>query len=409
MRKACKDTCCHLGHEFDQLLIFSLRHYEAQRHWMEVTTALPLLQWYEPGPDNDLEYWGLDYPPLTAFHSWLLGMLDLQVDPSCFALHASRGHETLKCKALEAASAFMRSSVIASDLLIYLPGQFLGQSQRHSVDIFLPLPYERIKSSLTMDISNTTVFVWASHWQLLAALPRSGLCQPAPGVLFTLALLYKQISLYYAFGLMSLHWDLVFEAPAFFFGILSQCMRPFALDRAALGVSSAGVAVIFTSLLLFGPWLLAQSPMPNSLTPSEPEALLQVLHRMFPFARGLYEDKVANFWCSISVVLKVQRLVPPGRLPFLCALTTLIALLPSALCITFHIFNVLLSLCFSGVLERVHEKGVLFPSLAVCLLPDAVSEEWKSLAWILALHFQLVSLFSMSLGIVSWTEHSIEN
>ena len=33
-----------------------------------------------------------------------------------------------------------------------------------------------------------------------------------------------------------------------------------------------------------------------------------------------------------SQVLKVQRLVPAGRLPLLCALTTLIALLPSALC-----------------------------------------------------------------------------
>ena len=31
-------------------------------------------------------------------------------------------------------------------------------------------------------------------------------------------------------------------------------------------------------------------------------------------------------------VLKVQRLVPAGRLPLLCALTTLLALLPSALC-----------------------------------------------------------------------------
>lgn len=31
------------------------------------------------------------------------------------------------------------------------------------------------------------------------------------------------------------------------------------------------------------------------------KAVLQVVHRMFPFARGLYEDKVANFWCSISV------------------------------------------------------------------------------------------------------------
>lgn len=42
---------------------------EAQRHWMEITIHLPMSQWYL----YDLQYWGLDYPPLTAYHSWLLG------------------------------------------------------------------------------------------------------------------------------------------------------------------------------------------------------------------------------------------------------------------------------------------------------------------------------------------------
>src|ERR1700722_18627487 len=45
--------------------------YEAQRHWMEVTIHLPVSQWYF----HDLEWWGLDYPPLTAYHSWLLGTM----------------------------------------------------------------------------------------------------------------------------------------------------------------------------------------------------------------------------------------------------------------------------------------------------------------------------------------------
>lgn len=45
--------------------------YEAQRHWMEITTKLPMSQWYF----YDLQYWGLDYPPLTAYHSWLLGKM----------------------------------------------------------------------------------------------------------------------------------------------------------------------------------------------------------------------------------------------------------------------------------------------------------------------------------------------
>ena len=45
--------------------------YEAQRHWMELTNHLPMRQWYT----YDLQYWGLDYPPLTAYHSWLCGKM----------------------------------------------------------------------------------------------------------------------------------------------------------------------------------------------------------------------------------------------------------------------------------------------------------------------------------------------
>ena len=45
--------------------------FEAQRHWMEITQHLPMKDWYF----YDLNYWGLDYPPLTAFHSWLCGQV----------------------------------------------------------------------------------------------------------------------------------------------------------------------------------------------------------------------------------------------------------------------------------------------------------------------------------------------
>ena len=38
---------------------------------MELTNHLPTRQWYT----YDLQYWGLDYPPLTAYHSWLCGKM----------------------------------------------------------------------------------------------------------------------------------------------------------------------------------------------------------------------------------------------------------------------------------------------------------------------------------------------
>lgn len=49
--------------------------YEAQRHWMEITVNLPASHWYTNTTDNDLLYWGLDYPPLTAYHSLLMGKM----------------------------------------------------------------------------------------------------------------------------------------------------------------------------------------------------------------------------------------------------------------------------------------------------------------------------------------------
>ncbi len=45
--------------------------YEAQRHFMEIAVNLPIAQWYRYDPS----YWGLDYPPLTAYHSWILGYM----------------------------------------------------------------------------------------------------------------------------------------------------------------------------------------------------------------------------------------------------------------------------------------------------------------------------------------------
>lgn len=60
--------------------------YEAQRHWMEITVNINISEWYSPTPENDLQYWGLDYPPLTAYHSWLCGKM-------CAVFPATQLHE----------------------------------------------------------------------------------------------------------------------------------------------------------------------------------------------------------------------------------------------------------------------------------------------------------------------------
>jgi len=48
---------------------------KAQRHWMEITYNLNSSDWYVNTADNNLSYWGLDYPPLTAYHSYFMGYM----------------------------------------------------------------------------------------------------------------------------------------------------------------------------------------------------------------------------------------------------------------------------------------------------------------------------------------------
>lgn len=38
--------------------------------------------------------------------------------------------------------------------------------------------------------------------------------------------------------------------------------------------------------------------------------LMQVMLRIFPFGRGLYEDKVANLWCTLSPLFKFKEIYP---------------------------------------------------------------------------------------------------
>ena len=54
-----------------------------------------------------------------------------------------------------------------------------------------------------------------------------------------------------------------------------------------------------------------------------------MVYRLFPIGRGIFEDKVANFWCAINVLLKIQRLYPADTLAWLCAGTTALLCLPS--------------------------------------------------------------------------------
>ncbi len=57
-----------------------------------------------------------------------------------------------------------------------------------------------------------------------------------------------------------------------------------------------GIVTASTFLLMFAPFLL---PFPSLIT--------HVGIRIFPLARGVFEDKVANVWCASNVVIKWKK------------------------------------------------------------------------------------------------------
>ena len=93
--------------------------YEAQRHWQEVTVNLPVKEWYVNSTRNDLQYWGLDYPPLTAYHSFVVGKVAEWVNPEFVELGKSRGREDYEHR------IFMRNTVLVADLLVFMPAVLL--------------------------------------------------------------------------------------------------------------------------------------------------------------------------------------------------------------------------------------------------------------------------------------------
>jgi len=345
--------------------------YEAQRHWMEITTNLPVSDWYRNTTDNDLQYWGLDYPPLTAYHSWLCGKLGTVLEPASMALFTSRGYDTPSSK------LFMRSTVMASDLLVFLPAviAFVGihYARRSTEEQFVLL--------LLLVLQPALLLIDHGHFQyngvalgFTAAASAALALQSTAGdlvgsILFVLALNFKQMSLYYALP--------------FFFYLLGRCWQS---PRGLVKLALIAAVVIATFAALWAPFLHSK------------EALLAPITRIFPFNRGLYEDKVANFWGATSLVLKWKKWFSHGALVKASLACTLGGLLPSCYDAfrrpTFQRFlYTLTASAFSFYLFsfQVHEKTILFPLLPLMMLcGDSPALSATNIVWL-----SIVATFSM--------------
>ncbi|KAL0343341.1 UNVERIFIED_CONTAM: putative dolichyl pyrophosphate Man9GlcNAc2 alpha-1,3-glucosyltransferase [Sesamum angustifolium] len=333
--------------------------YEAQRHWMEITVNLPVKDWYRNSSVNDLGYWGLDYPPLTAYQSYFHGILLKFFDPASVSLFTSRGYESYigalfhNCLLLWKTTGD-RINMAWHTLMILLNPCIILIDHGH-------FQYNCISLGLTL----AAVAAILSDRDLVGSM------------LFCLALNHKQMSAYYA--------------PAFFGYLLGKSLRR---KNPILEVLKLGFVVLGTFALVWWPYLHS---MDASLEVHSCVIVLPGSFSLSPFERGIYEDYVANFWCATSVVVKWKRLFSTQLLKLLSLTATVSACIPSMIQLMWSptkrgLLQGLLncSLSFYLFSFQVHEKSILLPLLPASFL---ALEEPFIFSWLM--YNALLSMFPL--------------
>jgi len=257
--------------------------YEAQRHWMEITVNLTPQQWYTV----DADYWPLDYPPLTAYHEWIMGIMSWWFEPESVESYTSRGYETNSHRQI------MRMSVVISDFLVYFLGAFL-------VSRMAPVKM-RFVSFLILIVNPVAIYIDHAHFQyntvalgfLLGAI--FGIQADRPflaAILFTCSFMFKQTFVYFA--------------PIFLAYMLGEAIR-FGGWNCVVRVAVLGAIVIGVITAIVFP--IVFTPCGDSLACSSNQ-LSVMIQRIFPFGRGLLEDYVANVWTVLTPVLRLRNMTP---------------------------------------------------------------------------------------------------
>lgn len=304
------------------------------------------------------------------------------INPDWFALHKSRALDDPSLK------IYMRATVFVSEYLIYIPALiiFLRRFSRlEGVNV-----WEASIALVAVLMQPGTILIDHGHFQYntvmlgfaIASISSMVAGRPLWGcVFFVGALGFKQMALFYA--------------PAVFAYLLGICVFP-KLDIARL--FSIALATIASFAVLYLPFLLGVlydiyrgEPMGDLPTPpllaSLPFSLdekawyypvllqmAQSVHRIFPFARGLFEDKVANIWCAIHTFHKLNR-YPRVMLQRAALAATSVAISLPCLILFLKPKKSLLPLGLAATSwgfflcsYQVHEKNVLLPLLPMTVL-----------------------------------------
>lgn len=345
--------------------------YEAQRHWMEITVNLPIQDWYRNTTDNDLLYWGLDYPPLTAYHSYLTGLVAKKINQDYVKLHVSRGFENFDHQ------YFMRMSVLVSDCIFFVSALYfyirsLKMSNKYKWVFFALSSHPGLTLIDYGHFQYNCVSLGLTLWAIIFVSQGKNVLA---AIAFSAALNFKQMELYHAI-------------PIFFYLLASCQPKGSSLPSQLKNLVQIGAATVATFAIIWYPFLQIHDGV-----------FQQVIVRIFPFQRGIFEDYVANFWCTLNVVIKIKRLLNPTSIASYSLILTALFSFPCGIHLYFkntfrnlHLCLINVSLAFFLFSYHVHEKSILLVTL-----PVSIASPYFPLTafWFLSIsHFSMLPLYA---------------
>lgn len=239
---------------------------------MSITLHRPISSWYEELEDTI--WWRIDYPPVAAYLSLLFGKIYNSWDPQ--ALEVQHGYES------ESLKSYMRFTVLLVDLFFLFPPLILlakGIVGKHMWIFFLMITFFKPDvilidhghfqyNSLILGLILGAFYLISTKRYYLACL------------FYTIAVHSKQMAVYYAI--------------AFLGGLIGLTLsdNKHNKKKAIVELLKYALIVLTVSLIIWAPWL-------KSIT-----ALQSVVTAIFPVHRGLYQLKVANFWCITDILFK---------------------------------------------------------------------------------------------------------
>ena len=333
--------------------------FEAQRHWMELTLYLSPEEWYTNSELNDEKYWPLDYPPLSGYHSFILGKILNIFMPESVEFKNSHGYESFIFKSV------MRFFSLFSDFIVFhIAVNFFCYK------IFIKDKINKNKNPLYLNyffiqililLNPLMIIIDHGHFQYNNVM--HGFFVFAAYYLFSEKFAFAIIflSLCVNFKQMGLYYALLFPFYVLRNLFFSEPKKNYFISL--FYIIFYGIITILINGIIYYPWI-------------ESSKLKDVFNRIFPVKRGIFEDKVATFWCVLNVFIKLNKKFDNNFLVKLSLLFTLFfSLFP-----IFSLFKAnkltkkicmqcffIISLAFYLFSFHVHEKTIIVPFLAFLL------------------------------------------